>query len=259
MSEPPQTYLLLCVAALAAGVINSLAGGGTLLTFPALGRYISDLAANVTNTVALVPGSLAGAWGYHRELWASRRWVLLLIGPSLAGGLAGSLLLTQFPEEYFEKVVPWLILGATLLFIAQPSLSRWAILRTHAAAPSTLGLALMAVFQFFVAIYGGYFGAGMGILMLSTLGLMGVSDIHKMNAVKSFLAACINGISVAVFIIDGRVAWRFAAPMAVCAVAGGYVGARIARRLNRNLVRWIVVAIGLGLSVYYFLAKYGHA
>jgi uncharacterized membrane protein YfcA len=254
-----QKQLLLALTAVVAGVINSLAGGGTLLTFPALAHFgmVKDLVANTTNTVAIVPGSLAGTWGYRREFRASLRWVGLLIGPSLAGGVVGALLLTRLDERYFDKAVPWLILAATLLFLSQPLFNRFAARHAHQPATSRPVLAALLFFQFFVAIYGGYFGAGMGILMLSSLGLMGLGDIHRMNAVKSFLAACINGISVVVFVIDGRVAWEYVPTMALAAITGGYLGAHYGRLMNRNLVRWIVVAIGFGLSAYYFTTKYG--
>jgi uncharacterized membrane protein YfcA len=253
-----QIQLLLALVAVVAGIINSLAGGGTLLTFPALGFFgkVESLVANTTNTVALVPGSLAGTWGYRREFRDSLRWVALLIGPSLAGGVVGALLLTRLDEKYFDLAVPWLILAATLLFLSQPLFNRFAA--RHADQPTTSRTVLVALvlFQFLVAIYGGYFGAGMGILMLSSLGLMGLGDIHRMNAVKSFLAACINGISVVVFVIDGRVEWKYVPTMALAAIIGGYLGAHYGRQMNRNVVRWIVVTIGFGLSAYYFTTKY---
>jgi uncharacterized membrane protein YfcA len=252
-----QSFLVL--TAVVAGIINSLAGGGTLLTFPALAHFgmIRDLVANMTNTIALVPGSLAGTWGYRREFRVSLRWVWLLTPPSLAGGVTGALLLTRLDESYFDKAVPWLILTATLLFLSQPLFNQFAARHADQPAASRVTLIAMIVFQFFVAVYGGYFGAGMGILMLSSLGLMGLGDIHRMNAVKSFLAVCINGISVVVFVIDGTVAWRFVPTMAVAAIVGGYLGAHYGRKLNRNVVRWIVVGIGFALSAYYFATKYG--
>jgi uncharacterized protein len=260
-----QKQLLLALVAVVAGVINSLAGGGTLLTFPALGFFgkVESLVANTTNTVALVPGSLAGTWGYRREFRDSLRWVALLIGPSLAGGVVGALLLTRLDEKYFDLAVPWLILAATLLFLSQPLMNRFAARHADQPATSRPVLAALVLFQFLVAIYGGYFGAGMGILMLSSLGLMGLGDIHRMNAVKSFLAACINGVSVVVFVIDDRldetrhlVEWKYVPTMALAAIIGGYLGAHYGRMMNRSVVRWIVVAIGFGLSAYYFTTKY---
>jgi uncharacterized membrane protein YfcA len=250
------TYLLLGLAAFAAGIMNALAGGGTLLTFPTLvwalgGGPIAEAVANMTSTVALVPGSVAGAWGYRRELQGARQWLLLLLVPSLLGGLAGSLLLILRPD-IFATVVPWLLLTAALLFLAQPYLSRWLPTSGPSALPSVSVCALVAAFQFLVAVYGGYFGAGIGILMLSSLGLMGLHDIHRMNGVKTVLAAVINGVSVVVFVLDGRIAWAFAVAMAAAAIAGGFAGAYYGRRLPRPLVRWTVIVLGFGLAAYYF-------
>jgi uncharacterized protein len=245
------------VSAFLAGVVNSIAGGGTLLTFPALMAVVSPVAANATSTFALVPGSMAGAWAYRREMGASGKWVWLLMTPSIAGALIGTLLVTNLNETYFKHTVPYLILLATLLFMSQPLLSRWVGVGMHHAAPSRVTLAGIITFQFFVAIYGGYFGAGIGILMLSALSLMGFDDIHRMNALKTLLAAVINTVSVVLFIAYGKVVWQFGLVMAVAAILGGYAGASGARRMNRALVRWIVSSIGLGLSAYYFAKQMG--
>ncbi len=260
MSESPSTLVLLAMAALAAGVVNSLAGGGTLLTFPALTAVMSKVLANGTSTVALMPGSLAGAWAYRRELRAVGRWPLLLVPPSLVGGWIGTKLVTQLDEKYFAAAVPWLILTATILFLLQPTLVK-AALRFRPAGPaspnrrSTVYLGLV-VAQFLIAIYGGYFGAGIGILMLSTLGLMGLGDIHQMNAVKTILAGSINAMSVIVFVHDRRVIWLPACVMAGAAIVGGYLGAHFGRRLPRAAVRWLVIAIGFGLALKYFAEEF---
>lgn len=250
-------YLILCLSALAAGAMNALAGGGTLLTFPALLYALppgdaSRVIANATSTVALVPGSLASAWGYQREVVAVRSWIWLLFMPSLIGGLIGALLVTRLPPQLFATLVPWLILIATLLFMLQPLIARWTGIGRPHSAPGTAAKAGIVAFQFLVAIYGGYFGAGIGILMLSALALMGLDDIHRMNAAKSFLAIIINGISVAVFVLESKVAWTYCAAMAVAAIVGGYLGARMSRRIPRTLVRWAVIAIGLGLAARFF-------
>lgn len=248
-------YAYLLAAAAAAGVINAVAGGGTLLTFPALHAALrasaaAGVMANATSTVALVPGSLGGLWGYRREIRGAGRWLALLIPPSLAGGLVGSLAVVLWPER-FESLIPWLILAATAIFAAQPCLARW--LRSSPHAPATRrGLAAAVVFQFLVAVYGGYFGGGIGILMLSGLALLGLSDVHQMNGIKTLLAALLNGVSAVVFILGGRVHWPFALSMAAAAVCGGYLGASVARRLNRQFVRGIVVTIGFSLTVWYF-------
>jgi uncharacterized membrane protein YfcA len=250
------TYPLLCLSAVAAGVMNAVAGGGTLVTFPSLvwalgGARDAHAVANMTSTVALVPGSLAGAWGYRRELQGARPWLLLLLGPSLVGGLVGSLLLVRRPD-IFPAVVPWLLLAAAVLFLAQPRLSRWLPTTGESALPSAWVCALVAGFQLIVGVYGGYFGAGIGILMLSALGLMGLHDIHRMNAVKTVLAAVMNGVSVVVFILDRRVVWSYGLAMALAAIAGGFGGAYFGRRLPRLLVRWTVILLGFTLAAYYF-------
>ncbi len=263
------TYAFLCASAFFAGVMNSVAGGGTLLTFPALLGAFAALGpqaaamANGTSTVALMPGSLAGSVGYRKELWESRRFVLRMIGPSIAGGLLGAWLVGK-NQEAFATLVPWLILTAAVLFVVQAPLSAWVKRRAAAEAthpeqhhePNGVTQALVIGFQFLVAVYGGYFGAGIGILMLSALGFMGVGDIHRMNAVKTCLAAAINGASVVVFVRDGLVNWNYALAMAVAAILGGYAGARVARRLPASYVRYAVIAIGFGMAAYYFVKKY---
>jgi uncharacterized membrane protein YfcA len=251
----------LCLSAMAAGVVNSLAGGGTLLTFPmlvlaltakGLSRDEATVVANATSTVALVPGSLASAWGYRREMPAARRWLLILTGPSLVGGIIGSLLVTRLPAKYFAELVPWLLLVAAVVFLADTLLGRYRQPRVDEARPSLVAVAGLVLCQFFVAIYGGYFGAGIGILMLTSLALMGVGEMHRMNALKTVLNGCINGVSVLVFVNDGKVNWTFAIPMAIAAILGGYVGAWGALRVQPRYVRWAVICIGFALAGYYF-------
>ena len=255
--------VLLCLAAIAAGAINAVAGGGTLLTFPALYEVLgasSDASgiaeaarlANCTNTVALVPGALAAAWGYRRELAASRRWLLWLSGPSLIGGLVGAALLTELSPDTFKALVPWLILMAALLFALQPQVARWTGIGQSHAQPTRAALIGIVCFQFLVAVYGGYFGAGIGILMLSALAMMGIADIHIMNGLKTALNALINGVSVVWFVWKRDVNWHYALMMAVAAIVGGYFGARVARRLDRDLVRKGIVAIGFALAAWEF-------
>jgi len=253
--------LLLIGAALAGGAINSVAGGGTLLTFPALQAVLGSSAAmirvaNYTSTVALMPGSLAGAWGYRRELAQSRRWIMLLAAPSLLGGIVGSLLLTELPAEAFAGLVPWLILTAALLFALQPRLARWLGIGQPHAEPKRSTVVGIVLFQFLVATYGGYFGAGIGILMLAALAMMGLQDIHVMNGLKTLFASLINGVSAVWFTVRGDVEWRSAGIMMVSAIAGGYLGARVARRLNRNVVRNGVVAIGVLLAAAEFSEQF---
>jgi uncharacterized protein len=248
-------YLWLALTAFAAGVVNSVAGGGTLLTFPALLAATTSVVANGTSTVALVPGSLAAAWGYRRQLQDVRWWLLVLTPPSIVGGLVGSLLVTQLDAQYFDALVPWLILTASVLFLCQPLVAtRVKPGDKRPVKPWTI--VGIAIFQFLVAIYGGYFGAGIGVLMLSALGLMGLDNIHAMNALKNVLAVFINGVSVGVFILSGAVDWRYAAVMAPTAIVGAYAGARVAQRLNRRFVRWLVIAIGFGLAGHFFYRRW---
>jgi len=259
----PGTFVGLCLSALAAGVVNSLAGGGTLLTFPALAVALSALGmteseakvvANATSTVALVPGSLAGAWGYRREMPQARAWLQILALPSLVGGVIGALLVTRLPPQYFAALVPWLLLAAAVVFLGDTVLGRHRTIRLRAEGekPSPGSVAALIVAQFAVAVYGGYFGAGIGILMLSSLALMGVGDMHRMNALKTVLNGCINGVSVVVFVNDGKVNWQFALPMALASILGGYLGARMALRVRPQYVRWAVIGIGFGLAGFYF-------
>jgi uncharacterized membrane protein YfcA len=251
-------YGSLCVAAFAAGAVNAVAGGGTLLTFPTLlSVHTPDVVANATSTAALVPGSLAGAWGYRRELRGSRRWLILLFAPSLLGGLVGALLLTRTDPGYFKLVIPWLLLTAALLFLIQPYLARWFPPQSETGRASFGVQAAVVVFQFFVAVYGGYFGAGIGILMLTSLSFMGMGDVHRINAVKTILAAVINGVSIVVFVVDDKIDWRYAPVMAVASILGGYYGAVIGRRIPRAILRGFVVAVGLVLAAYYFLRQAG--
>lgn len=244
---------LALLSALAAGAQNSLAGGGTLYTFPVLMGILHDsVLANGTSTAALLPGSVAGAWGFRKEVrQTSRGMIILLMVPSLAGAAVGTWLVVSFPESWFKAMVPWLILTASVLFLIQPWIARWARPDPH-AHPSVVIKAGIVAFQFLVAIYGGYFGAGIGILMLSSLALMGLGDIHQINALKTVLAAGINLVALILFAARLQVRWDLALPMALAAIVGGYLGARVARRLNRTLIRWLVIIIGFGLSAFYF-------
>ena len=256
---PPDTlwtYLILCFCAFVAGAMNSIAGGGTLLTFPALTSVLSPAFANATSTIALLPGSIAGAFGYRQELAPSRRFVLRMLAPSLLGGFLGAWFVGR-DTETFEHLVPWLILTAAVLFVVQVPISKWMKAHRPDREPGAVVQVGLVIFQFLIAVYGGYFGAGIGILMITTLSFMGVGDIHRVNAVKTFLATMINGASVIVFIYDGLIRWDYAGAMAASAIVGGYMGARIARRLPVSYVRYAVILIGFGLSAFYFIRQYG--
>ena len=264
----PLTQLALVVlAALVGGAMNSIAGGGTLLTFPALVALgIPPISANATSTVALWPGALGSMWGYRGELRGAAPWAVGFAVPSLAGGLAGAWLLLQTPADRFAAIVPWLVLGATFLFMAQRPVLRWLAARRDAgdtrALPPDDGaltarrppLAILG-FQFLVAVYGGYFGAGVGILMLAALGFMGLSNIHRMNGLKNWGGLCMNAVAAAMFAFSSLVNWPVALAMAIGAVSGGYVGSRMAQRVPQQAVRGAVVAIGLVSGVLLLLTR----
>ncbi len=271
-------YALLCLSAFLAGAINALAGGGTLLTFPVLLTVMSPVQANATSTVALMPGSAAGARGYRRELRGTRSWLILLVPPSIVGGLIGSVLVVSLPDRVFDVAVPWLLLTASLLFLFQPLFARLIRRRTAAKvhSPDTStddtsrsttkddvpgpGTHIVVVaFQIAVAIYGGYFGAGIGILMLTALSFMCPGDIHRMNAIKTFLAACINGVSVIVFVAQGKVVWHYGLIMAAAGIAGGFCGAHFGRLLPSRAVRWFVIFVGLAITAFQFAKQWEFA
>ena len=253
---------ILSVSAFLAGIINSVAGGGTLLTFPSLTYVLGSgdeaaVMANATSTIALFPGSLASVWGYRQELKGTRSSLLPLLIPSLIGGAIGTWLVVSYPAKTFLLLVPWLILLATLLFMLQPMISKWTGIGLPHEAPTLRTRVGIVAFQFLVALYGGYFGAGIGILMLSSLALMGDSNIHRMNAMKALLASIINGTSVTLFVWQNKVNWPLALPMIVAGILGGFAGATLARKLNKNHIRYGVIVIGFAVSATYFVRVYG--
>lgn len=254
----------LFAAAFAAGAINSVAGGGTLITFPSLlWAGVSPVAANATSTVALVPGSASAFWGYREELGHGRSALLWLGLPSVVGGLVGAFLVLKAGDTLFAHLVPWLILGATVLFMAQEPISRWMRRRARAEHaddsavenPKDGRLVGIMLYQFVVAIYGGFFGAGIGILMLAALGLLGLTNIHRMNGLKNMAAICINGVASITFIAGHKVHWMLALLMAAAAIFGGYGGAGLARKLGQKTVRRIVIGIGLAIAVLMFVRQ----
>ncbi|HET9454264.1 MAG TPA: sulfite exporter TauE/SafE family protein [Gemmatimonadaceae bacterium] len=253
--------LLVVVAALVGGVMNSIAGGGTLLTFPALVALgIPAINANATSTVALWPGALGSMWGYRGELRGAAPWAVGFAVPSLLGGATGAWLLLRTPAERFSAIVPWLVLGATVLFMVQRPVMRWlasgrgGAQRTDADLTASRPPMAILWYQFGVAVYGGYFGAGVGILMLAALGFMGLRNIHRMNGLKNWGGLCMNAVAAAMFAFSGLVNWSVALAMAIGAIAGGYLGSRTAQRVPQELVRGAVVAIGLVSGLLLFLA-----
>jgi uncharacterized membrane protein YfcA len=250
--------VLLFVAALVGGVLNAVAGGGSFLTFPALifSGYPA-IESNASSTVALWPGAVASIGAYRQELGKANRTLLILLTLcSLVGGGAGAQLLLHTPPKTFVHLIPFLLLLATLLFaFGKPLTAWWKGSHPSAATLSARSLAAMGIAQLVIAIYGGYFGGGIGILMLATLGLMGMEQIHEMNAVKTLLAAAINGVAVLTFVLAGIVLWAPALLMIAGSLIGGYGGAAYARRLNPRWVRMFVIAVGVVLTVYFFLQQ----
>jgi hypothetical protein len=243
--------IIMFAAAFGAGVVNSIAGGGTLLTFPALIWLGLDAkVANATSTVALWPGLMGSLWGYRREMMLSSRALLVRLGlVSLLGGVVGTVLLIATPTMTFARLVPYLILFATVLFTLQEPVSRWLKLHPAGAEPQRIWWAGAMTLQFVAAIYGAYFGAGNGILILAVLGLLGLNDIHLANGIKTFLAIALNLVAVLGFSISRLVHWPTALLMTVGAIAGGYFGASVARRVGRVIVRRAVIIIGLAIGI----------
>ncbi|MDB4913628.1 MAG: hypothetical protein JWM95_1272 [Gemmatimonadetes bacterium] len=256
---PTERLLFVAAASFVGGILNSIAGGGTLLTFPALvAMGLSPLTANATSTVALVPGALTSMLGYRGELTGARKWAIALFLPSLLGGGFGAWLLLHTPGSTFSHVVPWLVLGATALFVAQKPLLGWIRGHTHtplddAALTAAGPTPALLVFQFVVGIYGGYFGAGVGILMLAALGFMGFTNLHRMNGLKNWGGFCMNMVASLTFAFSGLVDWPVALVMAAAAMTGGYLGSRGAQKVPQHYVRAVVVLVGTVSGVWLLL------
>jgi hypothetical protein len=249
--------ILLFAAAVLAGAMNSVAGGGSFFSFPALiFTGVLPIPANATNTVAVWPGSVASVFSYWKRLPKSPRVMVPLIGISVIGGTLGALVLLHTPQATFMSLVPYLFGVATLLFAFGKRLTRTlghVIKRTGPPSwPTIIGLTLV---QFVISLYGGFFGGGIGILMLAMLEMIHFEDIHAMNGLKTVLATAINGAAVVTFILARMVAWPQAILMIVGAVAGGYYGAHYAQKLDPRWVRATVICVGAGMSIY-FLWRY---
>jgi uncharacterized membrane protein YfcA len=255
------SYILVPLTAFLAGFINAMAGGGTFLTFPALTGIarLTDQAANVTSTIGLWPGaaaSVASARAEFKHLRPALTVTLFVL--SLVGGVVGAVLLLVTPTKIFARLLPWLLLTATALFAFSKPLARWARERGHARGGHSRAW-VVSVFglQFLFAIYGGYFGAGVGILMLSGLALLGLEDIHQMNALKVLVQTSINATASIVFLFSPLVDWRYAAPMAALSMAGGFMGISLARKLPQPALRAIILIVGVVVTAMYFVKNYG--
>jgi len=241
-------------AAVIAGAINAVSGGGTLVSFPSLVAFgESAVVSNATNTAALWPGTLSSAWGYKKDTFVDRGLLILLFVPSLIGGLIGAYILVVTSEDIFKLVAPCLILFATLLFAGRKTISRKMLKVGSERLVTTKTKIGGFFFQLFVATYGGYFGAGMGILMFSSFSMMGLRDIHEMSAIRTTLGTTINIIAFVFFALKGLVVWPLMFLMATGAIVGGYVGARSAKRIKENYLNRFIIAVGLVISAWFVL------
>jgi len=248
--------LALCAAASAAGAVNALAGGGTVITFPVLLLFgTPPIVANATSTIALVFGTSGSIYGYRSQMALVRPWFWRFVPVSLLGGLLGGILLTHTSDAVFAKMVPFLLLFATVLFMTHGAFRAFAGFDAS-STPHRHAVLGAILFQFGVAFYGGYFGAGIGILMLATLGIMGLEDIHQMNALKTVLGCLINLVASIWFMFAGLIDWSRALPMTVAAIAGYYLGSHFAQRIPQQAVRRIITGVGFSISAVMFYKQF---
>ena len=249
--------VILFLAAALGGALNSVVGGATFVIFPALlFAGVAPISANATSCIVVWPAALASAAAYREDIKVSRRLLLLMGTASFAGGAVGARLLLHTPSASFVHLIPWLLLFASTLFTFGGALSARLGAGAATVHDDSKTLALVAAAQFFISIYGGYFGAGMGILMLAAFAVGGIGNIHAMNGLRSGLALLINGVAIASFILAGAIDWRPGLVMAVGATLTGYAGARVARRVDPKSVKRLVMVVAWGMTVYFFLKTY---
>ncbi|WP_274627185.1 sulfite exporter TauE/SafE family protein [Arvimicrobium flavum] len=247
---PIAEIVLLFIAGFASGAVNAVAGGGTFLTFGAMSLTgIPPIAANATSSITQIPGYITSTLAYWSDIRTFWRGALMLAAISIAGALAGSLTLLSLDNPSFRVMVPWLLIGATALFAAGP----WLKPKPKAGQPATVGSFWGSIVQFVTAVYGGFFGAGMGVMMLATLGLTQTGDYHRLNALKNLLSIVIAFVAIVVFVSGGVIAWLPAMVMIPAVALGGYCGVWTAKRVPQNVVRAFVIATGVLLAVYYFV------
>lgn len=246
--------MLIFLAAVTAGFINAMAGGGTLVSFPALlALGISPVVANVTNTVALVPGTIGGMWAQRNEFQSQYRRLLKLLPVAIVGGVAGGLLILNTSEDAFKSLIPYLILGATLLLRFQVRIKNWVVSRMGQAHSEHHNPIFMLSLVFLAAIYGGYFGAGLGVILMATLGLVTDENMTHLNFLKQALAFAINLAAAIYFIFSGKVDWTIAFIMTFGSLLGGLIGGKLAGKMKPEILRWIVVSAGLIAAIFYFI------
>jgi uncharacterized membrane protein YfcA len=241
---------LVAIAAFCAGAMNAVAGGGTFFSFPALLAVgVPPVVASASNSVGLCPASLSGAWAYRQELARYKRYLIPMGIASFVGGVAGGLLLLVTRDATFSKLIPWLLLFATVLFASSGKIS--ALLRGAGPTKPNNGFITLAG-QTVVSIYGGFFGAGMGIMMLASLAMAGHDDVHEINAIKNLLSAIVYSVTVLTFVIAGAVDWPYTVIMLATGTLGGYWGASVARKIPALWLRRFIIAVGFMLTVFYF-------
>jgi len=245
---------ILILAAMSAGFVNALAGGGTLITFPVLMALgIPPVAANVTNTVALCPGYFAGTYAQKKDFLSMKKNLWLIIPFAVLGGLAGSILLIYTPEKSFITIIPFLILIASAILALQKTLKKILAQKNENIISKKSNPFLFSTLVFLAAIYGGYFGAGLGVILMAVLGLLLNESLTRINALKQSTSFCINIIAAVYFCFSGLVIWPVVALMIAGSLTGGIMGGKMASRINPEILRWIIVFTGLFMAVYYFL------
>ena len=250
-------YLLAALAAVGAGMVNALAGGGTLITFPTLiAMGLPAVGSNVTNTVALVPGYIGGTLAQRQHLAGQKKRLYLLLPAGVLGGLIGGFLLLQTGEKLFTALVPFLILLASILLALQDPMKAWVQKRLAKAGGQSLPESTAFLPMVLAAVYGGYFGAGLSVIILATLGLTLEDSLTRLNAIKQFIAFATNLAAAVYFLFSGQVVWLLALVMAVGALAGGALGGKLANVIKPTTLRWIVVSIGVVVAVIYFIKNF---
>lgn len=253
---PIYFYILASLTALLAGFINAIAGGGTLLTFPLLlGMGITPIAANVTNTIALVPGVLGGLWAQRHDFIEQKKRIFQLLFVSVPGGIFGGYLLLTTNEKAFSMLVPYLILMATLLLIFQNKIKNQLAKRKESSSVTNKRKAIIAILIFTAAVYGGYFGAGLGIILMAVLGLSFDNTMSSINVLKQAVAFAVNIAAAIFFMFSGKIIYSLALPMIASSIVGGYIGGRFVTRVNSQLLRYIIIATGISVGIYYLLKQ----
>ena len=254
----PSQHIVIALITLVGAAANSIAGGGTLLTFPALvGLGVPSLVANATSTVALWPGTLTSLYGYRDELRGAKAVAIAFFIPSVLGGLVGGVLLTLTTQRQFDHIVPWLVGFATTVFMLQKpilaALRRYSLAHPARENPASHRPPLgFMISHFFVSIYGGYFGGGAGMLILASLGLIGLTNIHQMNGLKNYFAITFNLVAICAFVWKGLVDWPIAATMAAGSIVGGWAGSNLAQKVPQSWIRGSVTVIGFSSAIWLF-------